>query len=115
MRGSGLRAKRAYLKVEKHDKFGRPYIGQDDVIAGAGMFSAKEAEIALQHAADNSTARVVDAGLEVYTSREIAPFEGNPRRLNPTETVFGGFQNASWLPESPRVKAINARREESQG
>lgn len=106
------RAKRAYLRVEKRDKYGRKYVGQNDVIVSHGMFSAREAERELQKAADTSTERVVGMAIETYGPRENPEMHGNPRRGDSTGTTFGGFQGVSWLPESPALRRIASRREE---
>lgn len=105
------RASRAWLAVEKRDKMGRRYVGQNEIIISRGMFSAKEAERELQRAADSSTEKVVDMKVETY-GKANPEMAGNPRRG--TETTQWGFQAASWLPDSPRIAAIKARREESQ-
>lgn len=98
------RAKRALLKVRKRNKYGKEYIGQNEVIAGAGMFSAKEAEAELMRAADEADEPVVDAVVETYGSREVPDFEGNPRRSTASHVQWGGFQGAGWLPESPLLR-----------
>lgn len=106
------RAKRAYLAVEKTDKYGKRYVGQNELVVSHGLFSAREAERELQRAADSSEEKVVGAVVDTYGkgNPEIA---GNPRRG--TDATLWGFQAASWLPDSPRIAAIKARREEPQG
>lgn len=106
------RAKRAYLRVEKRDKYGRKYVGQNDVIVSHGMFSAREAERELQKAADSSTERVVDMAVETYGPRENPEMHGTPRRGDRQNAVFGGFGGAAWPPESPTLRRIASRREE---
>ncbi|MCR4376073.1 MAG: hypothetical protein NUW22_14615 [Acidobacteria bacterium] len=105
------RAKRAYLAVEKIDKAGRPYIGQDEIVVSHGLYSAREAERELQRAADSAEGKVVDTVVETY-GRENPEIAGNPRRG--TDSTMWGFRGAGWLPESPRIAAINARREQDE-
>ena len=78
-----VRAKKAFTKVEKRDKYGKPYVGIGETIISAGMFSAKEAERELQHSVDEAEARgerVVDVVVDTYDSRENPEVMGNPRR-----------------------------------
>lgn len=105
------RAKRAYLAVEKRDKAGNRFVGQNEIVVAHGLFSAREAERELQRAADRSEETVVDAVVETY-GRESPEIAGNPRRG--TDATMWGFREAVWLPDSPRIRAINARREESK-
>ena len=102
------RANRAWLAVEKRDKAGKRYVGQNEIIISRGMFSAREAERELQRAADSSEEKVVDMKVETY-GKGNPEMGGNPRRGS--ETTLWGFQAASWLPDSPRIAAIKARRE----
>lgn len=76
------RAKRAYLKVRKRNKYGKPYVGQNEVVVSHGMFSAKEAHRELQKAADEASAEgqeVVDAVIEGYDRGENPELSSNPR------------------------------------
>lgn len=106
------RAKRAFLNVEKRNKYGQTYVGQNEIVVSRGAFSAREAERELQRAADSSEERVVGWTVEPYSNREVPEMYGNPRRASVSGTVWGGYYgNASWPPESPVVRAINSRRE----
>lgn len=113
---AAVRAKSAHVKVIKHDKYGKPYVGIGEQIVSSGLFSAKEAERELQKVVDDSAARgetVVDAVVETYGHREVPPIEGNPRRATGGTGVWG-FEGASWLPESPEIRRRQARREQEQ-
>lgn len=117
MNTSGVvRARKAYTKVEKRDKYGKPYVGVGETIISAGMFSAREAERELQYAVDEAESRgerVVDAVVDTYGSREVPAIESNPRRSSGGAGVWG-FEAASWLPESPELRRRQARREQEQ-
>lgn len=106
------RAKRAHLLVEKHDKLGRKYVGQNEVVIAHGLLSAREAQRELDRAADESTERVVGQRVETYGDREVAEMDGNPRRSTVSGQQWGGYYGAAWPPESPTLRRINARREE---
>lgn len=109
-----VRARKAFTKVEKRDKYGKPYVGIGETIISAGMFSAKEAERELQKSVDEAEARgerVVDAVVDTYGPRENPDVMGNPRRASGGLGVWG-FEGASWLPESPELRRRQARREQ---
>ena len=107
------RARRAHLAVEKHDKAGRRYIGQNEALIGSGLYSSHEAERELQKAADESEEPVVDLVVEPYGPREVQAMDGNPRRGESEHTQWGGFQGADWLPESPLLRNRESRREQA--
>ena len=104
------RAKSGRLRVKKRDKRGREYIGQNEVVISDGMHSAREMERELQHAVDEATEEVVDLEVDVYGSRETPAIE-TPTRIHGSQKQWSGFQAASWLPDSPLVERIDARRE----
>jgi len=110
-----VRAKRAHLLVEKHDKAGRRYVGQQDVILSRGMHSAMELQHEIDRAAQASADKVVDAVVEEYPDMG-APPQASPvsrnAELGQKGHTFGGFQGAAWPPESPRVRAMQARQED---
>lgn len=110
-----VRARSAFTKVVKHDKYGKPYVGVGETIVSRGMFSAREAERELQKSVDAAEARgeqVVDAVVDVYGSRENPEIAGNPRRAT-GGAGFWGFEAATFLPESPELRRRQARREQS--
>ena len=104
------RAKSGRLKVRKKDKSGRSYIGQDEVTVSAGIYSAKEMEQELQRAADETDGEVVDAEVETYEPGVNPDNFSDPLRgFTGTHTQWGGFQGASWLPESPLIRKMKER------
>jgi hypothetical protein len=105
------RAKSGRLRVKKRDKAGREYLGQNEVIVSAGMYSAREMERELQRAADESSEPVVDLEVDAYSSREVPAIE-TPTRVLSSQTQWGGFQEAGFLPESPLLRRIKTRREQ---
>jgi hypothetical protein len=102
------RAKSGRLRVKKRDKAGREYIGQNEVVVSAGMHSAREMERELQRAADESSEEVIGTEVDVYSPRETPAIE-TPTRLHGSQTQWGGFQAASWLPESPVLRQMSLR------
>lgn len=108
------RAKRAYLAVEKHDKYGKRYVGQNEIVLSHGMYSAAEADRELQRAADESAEPVVDARVETYGPREVAEMDGNPNVGGQSQTQWGGFQGVPWLQESPLLRERASRREQAR-
>jgi hypothetical protein len=104
------RAKAGRLRVKKRDKAGREYLGQNEVIVSAGMYSAREMERELQRAADESAEPVVDLEVETYSSREVPAVE-TPTRVVSSQAQWGGFGGATFLPESPLLRRMTARRE----
>jgi len=110
-----VRARKAFTKVIKHDKYGKPYVGVGETIVSRGMFSAREAERELQKsvdAAESRGERVVDAVVDVYGSRENPEIAGNPRRSTGGAGVWG-FEAATFLGESPELRRRQARREQA--
>lgn len=105
------RARSGRLRVKKRDKAGREYLGQNEVIVSAGMYSAREMERELQRAADESGEPVVDLEVDAYSSGEV-PLIETPTRVLSSQTQWGGFQEAGFLPESPLLRRIRARREQ---
>lgn len=105
------RARSGRLRVKKRDKAGREYLGQNEVIVSAGMYSAREMERELQRAADESGEPVVDLEVDAYSAHEVPAIE-TPTRVLSSQTQWGGFQGAGFLPESPLLRRIKARREQ---
>ena len=109
-----VRARSGLLRVKKHDKAGREYLGQNEIVMSPGMFSAKEMERELQQAADESVEEVVGTEVNTYGNREAPEMESNPRRSTVTHTQWAGFRGSVWLPESPLVSNIESRREQDE-
>lgn len=108
-----VRAKRAHLQVEKHDKAGRRYVGQQDVILSRGAHSAIELQHEIDRIAQSSDEKVIAAQVEYYGPNEVplvSPVSRNAE-LGQKGDTWGGFRGAVWPPESPRVRAIQARQE----
>ena len=101
------RAKSGRLLVKKTDKAGRKYVGQNEVIPSFGLHSTREMERELQRAADESADEVIATEMKTYNSRETPAFESDPLRGSTrSHTQWGGFQGASWLPESPTLRRM---------
>ena len=109
-----VRAKRAHLMVEKHDKAGRRYVGQQDVILSRGAHTAIELQHEIDAAAMASEDVVVDAVVEEYEAGEkplVSPIS-RQAELGQKGDIWGGFRgeaSAAFPPESPRIRAIQAR------
>ena len=102
------RAKSGRLRVKKRDKSGREYIGQNETIVSAGMFSSREMEKELQKAADEATEEVVGIEMDHYAPGE-APISAAPTRVD-NETSAWAFSDgtATWPPRDAHT--VNSRR-----
>lgn len=108
------RAKVAYLEVEKTDKIGRKFVGRDEITISQGMYSAREAQRDIDRAVEHSEYKVLDAVVETYEDGEVPALGPISRQAEDGQRGFsyGGFGGGAWPPESPRVRAMQARREE---
>ncbi len=111
---SEVQAKRGYLRVERKLKNGRLKRAQQDCIVSAGMYDAKSIERDLWRAADEATARgekVLDAVVETYGSREVAPCAWTPLLEERSTQRVSGFHSPynQWQPESPLIAAMAQR------
>ena len=104
-----VRAKAGYIATTRVDKAGRVVPARDHVVVSKGIYSGKEMERAMREVAAEVGAPESAIRIETYKKGE-APIEANPRHrgiahsfeakkptvhdpraVNATKTVFGGF------------------------
>lgn len=119
---SEIYAKRAVVKVRKQDKYGKPYIGQQDAIVSQGIMTAKTAEKEAQLAADEAR-----KGGEDVVGIEVETYDSNSSHNPPaawaplmdrvsSEGSFAGFSGpGAFPPDSPMIRRIQERSRSQRG